>query len=77
METTVKKIFICLLAATTFAALPLGDSIAATKKSQVTKEQRSKLTEMAREGCRKKFGGGVTLRDIEFYNGKIKKIWCY
>ncbi len=72
-----KKFLICVLAVATIAGQPVGSALAATKKTELSTAQRHKLTELARAACRKKFGGGVTLRDIEFYHGKIKKIWCY
>jgi hypothetical protein len=76
-EMTVKKILMCLMACGALLANPIGDAEAAAKKKTMSKEQRALLTKQAREACRKKFGGGVTLQNIEFYNGKIKRIWCF
>jgi hypothetical protein len=73
----VKRVFVCMLVVGTIAGQLAGVATAATKKTELSTAQRHKLTELARAACRKKFGGGVTLRDIEFFHGKIKKIWCY
>jgi hypothetical protein len=73
----VKKFLICFLAIGVFAAVPVDMADAASKTKKMSKAERSKLTAMAIKACRKKFGPGVMLRDIEFYNGKVKRVWCY
>ena len=79
------RLGLVLLLAASFVATPMMQDLtaeAAAKKkkkvglknrSEYTAEQRQKILEAARKGCRKKFGAPATVYRIDYASNKI---WC-